>query len=374
MKRIFIKTVLLLSLSLNSFAQQNPQEPSFSIPAANAVSIDSLSSYIRRNFQTDTDKARAIYLWVTNNINYDVPRFLARDMEPKMPPQTTKEVFTSKYAVCQGYSDLFVELCNNVGLKAFKVGGYTKKNGVVSQVSHAWDAAVIDGAWYLFDPTWGAGYVMNETFFKRLNESFYKVLPAKLIEDHMPFDPIFQLLPYPLTNKEFIEGSPASGKGIFNFNDSIRLHTQLAPELQFAAELRRMEAAGIENKVLLEYRGYLKLRLESIASKDTYYEGQELFKRSITILNQYISHKNTQFSNIADKDLKQQVDSIEYYVRRARMLISGLNPRTDQQRDSKANTMASIDRLWTKLISEQELVGKYLATNPENRKQFFRKN
>ena len=79
MIRIFIKTVLFFSIALNSFAQQNLQEPSFSIPAANAVSIDSLSSYIRRNFQTDSDKAQAIYLWVTNNINYDVPRFLARD-------------------------------------------------------------------------------------------------------------------------------------------------------------------------------------------------------------------------------------------------------------------------------------------------------
>ncbi len=374
MKRYFIKTVLLVSISLNSFAQQNQQERSFSTPATNVVSIDSLSSYIKRNFQTDTDKAKAIYLWVTNNINYDVPRLLARDREPKMPPQTTKEVFTSKYAVCQGYSDLFVELCNNVGVKAFKVSGYTKKNGVVPPVSHAWVAADIDGAWFLFDPTWGAGYVTNETFFKRFNESLFKVLPAKFIEDHMPFDPMYQLLSYPLNNKEFMEGLPASGKRNFNFNDSIAMHKQLAPELQFAAEIRRMEAAGIQNNLIYQYQSYLKLSLESISSKDAFYEGQQLFRNGITLFNQYINNKNTQFSNIADKELKQQIDSVEYYVRTARTLISGLNPRTDQQRDSKANTVASIDRLWTKVISEQEFVGKYLAANPENRKQFFRKS
>jgi hypothetical protein len=373
MKRYFIKTVLLLTFSLSGLAQQNVQESSFSIPASNAVSIDSLSSYIKRNFQTDSDKARAIYLWITNNINYDVPRYLARDKEPKMPAQTTLEIFTSKYAVCQGYSDLFVELCSNVGIKAFIVGGYGKKNGVVSQVGHAWVAAIIDGAWYLFDPTWGAGYVNNDTFFKRLNDNFYKVLPAKFILDHMPFDPMFQLLSYPLTNREFIEGLPASGNSVFNFNDSIRQHAQLTPDLQFAAALRRMEAAGIQNSVLAEHKVNLKLRLEYFASKEAFFEGQDLFNKSISLLNQYISHKNVQFSNITDKDLKQKVDSIEYYVRKARSLISGLNPRTDQQRDSKANTMANIDKLWTKLISEQELVGRYLATSKEYRKQFFRK-
>lgn len=361
-------------LSLTGFAQQNLQESSFSIPASNAVSIDSLSSYIRRNFQTDTDKARAIYLWVSNNINYDVPRFLARDQEPKMPPQTTKEVFTSKYAVCQGYADLFVELCNNVGLKAFKVGGYTKKNGVVPQVSHAWAAAIIDGAWYLFDPTWGAGYVTNDTFFKRFNDSFFKVLPTKFIEDHMPFDPMYQLLSYPLTNKEFIEGLPASGKKVFNFNDSIAFHKQLAPELQFASELRRMEAAGIQNNLIYQYQSYLKLSLESISSKDAFYEGQQLFKNGISLFNQYFGNKNTQFSKIADKDLKQQIDSVEYYARTARTIVSGLNPRTDQQRESKSNTIASIDKFWTAVLREQEFVGKYLAANPDNRKQLFRRN
>ena len=129
-----------------------------------------------------------------------------------------------------------------------------KKNFNNNTISDAWVAAYIDGAWYLFDPTWGAGYVNNDTFFKRFNESFYKVMPAKFIEDHMPFDPMFQLLSYPLTNREFIEGIPTSGKRLFNFNDSIRLHTQLAPELQLAAELNRMENAGIQNSVLSEYQ------------------------------------------------------------------------------------------------------------------------
>lgn len=374
MTRFFIKTVFLISLSWNSFAQQNVQERSFSIPSVNCLSIDSLSSYIQQNFKTDNDKTRAIYLWVTNNISYDVPRFLARDKEPKMPPQTTREVFTSKSAVCQGYSELFVELCNNAGIKAFKVSGYTKKKREISPVSHAWVAAVLDGGWFLFDPTWGAGYVRNETFVKRVTDSFYKVLPAKFIGDHMPFDPMFQLLPYPLTTREFIEGSPASGKSIFNFNDSIKQHTQLIPQLQFAAELRRMETAGIQNGIVTEHQAFLKRQLQSIESKDAFNEAQVLFKRGLFLYNQYVSYKNNRFSSITDKDLKLQIDSIELCIRSSRSLISELNPTNDKNRDSKANIIATIERFWTKFIDEQQFVEKYLATNMENRKQLFRKN
>jgi hypothetical protein len=34
------------------------------------------------------------------------------------------------------------------------------------------DSGENDGSWYIFDPTWGAGYVNNGKFYKKLNSLF----------------------------------------------------------------------------------------------------------------------------------------------------------------------------------------------------------
>jgi transglutaminase/protease-like cytokinesis protein 3 len=136
---------------------------------------------------------------VTTHISYDVARFLARDKNPVAPMPGAAEVLSSRMAVCQGYANLFVELCRGAGIEALVIGGYSKQQDKVSEISHAWVAAMLQEEWYLFDPTWGAGFVKDDVFVKRYNEQFYKVTPAKFIERHMPFDPMYQFLSYPVS-------------------------------------------------------------------------------------------------------------------------------------------------------------------------------
>jgi transglutaminase/protease-like cytokinesis protein 3 len=68
--------------------------------------------------------------------------------------------------------------------------------------------AKIDGSWYIFDPTWGAGYV-NKYFIKKLNNAYFKVEPAQIIASHIPFDYLWQFLNYPITNGEFMKAKPS---------------------------------------------------------------------------------------------------------------------------------------------------------------------
>jgi transglutaminase/protease-like cytokinesis protein 3 len=59
------------------------------------------------------------------------------------------------------------EIANKVGIETETISGYTK-NGAVDTMSHAWSASKIDNHWYIFDPTWGSGYVNNGSFVLRL--------------------------------------------------------------------------------------------------------------------------------------------------------------------------------------------------------------
>jgi hypothetical protein len=372
MKKFFFFILLSGFLLSESMAQEkDPDLKAASISDANTASVDALGTYIKQNFNSDSARLRAIYVWITNHINYDVPRLLARENNPNSPPQPIEEVLSTRNAVCQGYSDLFVALCQRADINAIVVNGYTKFQGKISPVGHAWVAASLNGEWWLFDPTWGAGYVRNDRFVKRFSNDFYKVPPSKLIADHMPFDPMYQFLSYPLSPGEFRDGKQTSNQTLFQFKDSLSQHVHLSKAQQMSAELRRLEAAGIQNDMLRKRALYLKNSLESFSSKDAFEEGSRAFKSTLALYKDYMGEKSKQFSAISDNDLRTMVDSMFYYLRLSRSMLSEAIPKTDAQRQAKAGNMSNIDRLGGQLTKEKQFVDQYLAADLAGRKQLF---
>ncbi len=375
MIKIIFFLLLICSIHQNGHAQSTDLDTrAAAIPGTNCTSVDALSSYIKGQFITDTDRIRAIYIWTTNHINYDVASFLAREKRPdNYPKQTVSNVLASRKAVCQGYSELFVQLCKGVGIDAIVVPGYTKKQGRVSLISHAWVAASLGDEWYLFDPTWGAGYVKDEQFVRKFNNAFYKILPADFVADHMPFDPLYQFLSYPLTHKEFTDGKPAANNASFHYKDSLKQHSELSFNQQNAAELRRLEAAGIQNDLLRKHQTLLKMNLQSFASKNSFDEGSKIFSTVVASYNAYIIYKNKQFGTIEDNPLREMMANMEQSTKLSRSLIFETKPQTSEQNKAKFNTLTNIDSFWMQLNKEKQFVGKYLATDKATRRQLFMK-
>ena len=373
MFRILLIAIVFFSTHYNSSAQRTIEEQARSIPESNCVSVMALSSYIKQNFATDSARVRAIYVWITDHISYDVDAMLAKGSmtTTTVPLPSADEILTRRSGVCQGYTDLFVALSKACGINAVRVGGYTKRTGEVSSLAHAWVALKLNGKWQLFDPTWGAGFVRNEKFVKRFSDNFYNVAPEKFIEQHMPFDPLYQLLAYPFTHAEFIAGKTAATKTVFNYSDSIQVQQQLPQASQMAAELRRLEAGGYPHFILQERRMYLKNVIQSSSSKNSFNEGILAYRTAVALYNGLYEHRKKQFSSITDADLKTSVDSIEFYIKQSRALIAEVAPKTDAQWESKTKQTASIDKLWVALVQQKDFVTKYLATDKEKRKQLF---
>jgi transglutaminase/protease-like cytokinesis protein 3 len=111
------------------------------------VSIDELSEKITGSFSNDLEKLYAIYIWVINNISYDssVPIY-----------QSADQALRSRRAVCDGISSLVARLSRKAGIPVIQVSGRANNAGSLIP-DHAWNAAMIDGNWYLLDPTWDLG-------------------------------------------------------------------------------------------------------------------------------------------------------------------------------------------------------------------------
>lgn len=167
------------------------------------------------SLNSDSLKVKAIYLWMTEHIRYDVYGLMSGAGSYTDPD----DILRHRKAVCLGYSILFDSLCAVAGIPAECVYGYVympwyEVGDTLFLDSHAWNAVQIDGEWKLIDATWGAGtirqkkqrarrilyrvfripYKTKYRFIRRTNMKYYCTEPEVFVQDHLPSTPAWQLL------------------------------------------------------------------------------------------------------------------------------------------------------------------------------------
>ena len=101
--------------------------------------------------QTDVQKAKYIYKWVTENIAFD--EYINND--PNLwtvnnKPFTLYGALVEKRAVCDGIASSVQLLFNMAGIECGKVDG-NSENG---DIGHVWNYAITDGECWDYDATW----------------------------------------------------------------------------------------------------------------------------------------------------------------------------------------------------------------------------
>jgi hypothetical protein len=174
-------------------------------PSAEAT-VESLAAYLIEPAKNDREKARAIFRWITDNIDYNVEVFF----KGGTGPTNSEDVLKSRKSVCYGYSDIFLSLAREAGLQAVRISGYGKGYGYqpgenfTGPSNHAWNGVMINRSWYLIDSTWGAGYVSRDRKYVRwFDDHFFMTPPSQFIYDHFPEDTRWQLLDRPVSKQEY---------------------------------------------------------------------------------------------------------------------------------------------------------------------------
>jgi hypothetical protein len=187
-----------------------------------ARSPDSLAIKLTRHYQTEHEKVRAIFKWITNNITYNTSNYRNRrasaesfledtddagDLKP-LSERVAMLVLHRKTAVCDGYARLFKTLCDYAGVESEIIRGYARPTwGRSPQFTsnHIWNSVRIDGTWYLLDATWATGYTtyFSNQFVHAFDESYFLTPPEVFIRDHFPEDNKWTLLPKTPAVSEF---------------------------------------------------------------------------------------------------------------------------------------------------------------------------
>lgn len=169
-----------------------------------------LTQYLVNPFDKQEEKVRAIYRWITTNIEYDIVAYRARQQSDLKP----EDILRDRKCVCGGYANLFKSMVELAGMEAEFITGYSKGyNYQIGKVfddnnMHAWNAVKLDGRWNLLDATWGAGYINDDMqFVPAPNDYYFLSPPEQFIESHYPSDFTWQLLDRKVSRREFEESA-----------------------------------------------------------------------------------------------------------------------------------------------------------------------
>ena len=348
------------------------------IPDSLTKTTDLIASYINSNFSTDKDKSRAIFIWVASNIQYDIDNMFAINFYEKKEDKITKPLKTRK-GICENYASLFTDICIKSGLKSFVIEGYTKQNGFTDYIPHAWSATLIDNSWFLFDPTWGSGYLNGGKFFKKINNDYYKVHPEKLIKSHIPFDYLWQFLNYPITSQEFYEGKTQQNKSkaYFNFKDTLQAYEKLNHIDQLISSAYRIEKNGVKNSLVFDRLQHLKLEIENDRQTKTvnlYNSAVADYNDAINVLNDFINYRNNQFTpKKTDPEIQSMLDVPNNKLDQAKSKLGEISSTDANTTNMIRQLTKSIDDVSKQMKEQQDWLKLYFSKSKSGRKSMFYK-
>ena len=170
------------------------------MPATVETSLEDVARYIAANEPDRWQRIKALHDYVADRVAYDTVAYFSRDM----PPQDANTVFRTHKGVCAGYAQLLAAMGVAAGEEIVVVVGDARtESSDLTGEGHAWNAAQIDGAWYLIDPTWDSGHLEGQEFVKAYTTSNLFTPPTVFSITHFPDETRWQLHDPPIARGDF---------------------------------------------------------------------------------------------------------------------------------------------------------------------------
>jgi len=348
------------------------------IPDSLTYSSQDIANYINLNFDSQNEKARAIFWWIAENIQYDLDKMYALNMHNL--DLRSDETLKSRKGNCINYANLYSDMANKVGVKTYVITGYTRRKKLVNQDPHSWCASKIDSSWYMIDPTWGAGYTQNSRYIQKMDNNFFKVKPQGFIKTHIPFDPLWQFLYYPVTKQDFHSGMSMSENEnyYFNFIDSIRKYEKQTDIERLLSSSIRIESNGISCYLDYDYLYDLRFNIDvnsRVLDEEMYKVAVNYYKDGVHMLNEYISYANKYyFPYKSDSEIKQMLKDINIVFNLALAQLQKDNYLTSTMENEIHQLKRSINQALVELKKQENSLVKYLEIAKKYRENLSNSN
>ncbi|MDQ6763861.1 MAG: hypothetical protein M3015_14705 [Bacteroidota bacterium] len=336
------------------------------IPAAQTSSTDSIAAYVRNHFNNEEDKVRAVYTWVANNIKYSTDS-LHRVILNEDRYEKVSIAFRRKKGVCENFAAIFNDICVKSGLRSFVIDGYTNLDRSGNRAGHAWNAVSVNNNWYLYDPTWDAGFATNGGFASQ-GTHYFQLTPQEFIQSHMPFDPLFQVLNYPLTYQEFNKGlsTGSSSRAYFNYVDSINAYDKQNSFTQFISTMKRIQKNGMPSSLVALKLSQLKMETEIVYQEtdvDLYNASVADYTTALTEFKSFLNYRNNRFLPTKSIDeINAMLDAIKHKIASANSKLKIVNASKANLTLNTGDIEKMLDDLSAYVKEQQIFLKNYLGS------------
>jgi hypothetical protein len=281
--------------SLSKLDYEKIDKKALAMPESSASKPEDMAAYFMQHFSADAERTRAAFVWVASNIRYDIGR-LGKQDHYKKENDLVSNVLRKRRGLCGEYAALFKAITIAMEIPCETIVGYTRTDGRIDTVPHAWNAVKLNGEWHLIDATWGAGHIRGNRFYPSLDNTWFLTKPELMIHTHMPFEPMWQLLGQPLSYRDFAKGIIlVYNEGDFAYSDSITSHLSLDIQQRSARAYTRLSPFSQENKHIRNYVRELETELayyHNISNQDLYNQAVDAYNAGIDALNAFLMARN----------------------------------------------------------------------------------
>jgi len=355
------------------------------IPEEATTSPSALAKWLKTHTSSQQALQQALFNWMAGHIAYDVDN-MNRVSSYRDSAAAMLKTLQTRRGLCTDYAVLYAQVCKEAGITAIVVTGYALEHDImVPTGSHDWVVVKNGSQWTITDPTWGAGAVDNGRFVQRTNWTWFQASPQIAVKTHMPYDPMWQMLSFPLRHDELGSGAfpAAARRPVFAYSDSLQawFRQSRLERLQHAsARIRRF--GGAANPFIMTELDWMDQSIAVLAGNqeiearnrrvDQFNALNREYTEIVKSYNEYVGFKNRQFMpEVQDVVLRKMIDGIAGRLNAAEASLSGLKTGDDGLKQNREELEDAISGLKGKVGNEQVFVGKYLKTEKAKRRELF---
>ena len=194
---------------------ENADKIAYLYKGTDLKNLPELAYNLTNDLSTDVEKFRAIYTWVSTNIEPDYNSVRKNsikrtkfqndslklcDWNKTFSVAVFKKLREEKKTVCTGYAYLVKKLANLADINCEIIDGYGRMENAIEKElqipNHSWNAVQLNNKWYLCDATWSSGtYDLNNyTFEFNYNDGYFLANPELFAKNHFPINNSWFLL------------------------------------------------------------------------------------------------------------------------------------------------------------------------------------
>lgn len=181
--------IILFSLTLNKTYCQE-KEKAKKVSVVNNLSIQNLTHQLIKDCNSNEEKINKIYIWITNNIKYDVGQWLGFNNHQS----SIQRILFRKKGSANDFAYLFNEMCRYASVPSIFIKGYLKNEYTdldhqFYSSDHSWNAVYLNKEWRLFDVCLDAGDI---AYYKRTFSGYFIYFFSMGASDRLVYKPHFE--------------------------------------------------------------------------------------------------------------------------------------------------------------------------------------